>query len=434
MPSPQQNKTPSFPVEAFGEIAPAVERMAAYCQVAPEMIGSLVLSTTSALVQALVNVSEATFDTGCPSSINILVVAGTGERKSTALNVVGRPMREGIRGGANNRDSMILQDVTVDGLASLLVNVCPSCTVIASEASMLFGGHAMNKENLARFLGIASALFSGEAFSRTRVAGHSSAEERRLNLTLISQPIVAMEFLSSAMVMQQGFGNRFLYCAPPSLVGSRAYADIDLTNDPAYLSYCARIRSMASQEWIIDPITGGVVPRTMRMTPEAKEAWITLHDVLEAEAGPGGQYADHVGYTIRFAEQVKRIAALLALLDDPTAEFISEDVMVRAIELGDYYFDVARQLFTMAPANKDELDARSLLDWMRNKQLSENLRAIPVRLIYKDGPRSARPSKRARELLELLESRGEIAQYDGAIVYGGGDKKRSAQNYEVINP
>lgn len=398
------------------------------------MIGSLVLGMTSALVQPLVNVSEAAFDTGCPSSINIMVIAGTGERKSTALNVVGRPMREGLRGGANNRGSMTLQDVTVDGLASLLVNVCPSCTVVVPEASMLFGGHAMNKENLVRFLGVASALFSGESFSRTRVAGHSSAEDRRLNLTLISQPVVAMEFLSSSMVMQQGFGNRFLYCAPPSLVGRRAYADIDLTKDIAYLDYCARGRSIASQEWNIDPVTGGIIPRTVRMTPEAKAAWVILHDVLEAEAGPGGQYADHVGYTIRFAEQVKRIAVVLAILDDPNAELISEAVMLRAIELGDYYFDTARQLFTMAPANKDELDASGLLEWMRNKQLSENLRAVPVRLIYKDGPRSARPSKRARELLELLESRGEIAQYDETIVYGGDDKKRSNQNYRVVAP
>jgi len=59
---------------------------------------------------------------------------------------------------------------------------------------------------------------------------------------------------------------------------------------------------------------------------------------------------------------------LLAMLDDPHVETISEEVMIRAIELGRYYLDSALSAFKDVPANKNELDARTLLDWMRNKQ------------------------------------------------------------------
>jgi len=169
--------------------------------------------------------------------------------------------------------------------------------------------------------------------------------------------------------------------------------------------------------------------RTVRMSPGAKAAWVGFYNQLEMAAGPGGDMATHAGYVTRFAEQVMRIAALLAILEDQNVQDISEEIMLRAIDLGDYYLDTAMHIFNVTPANKDEADAKTLLEWMQNKIEELDLAAIPVRLMYKDGPRCARPSKRTKELLTLLEARGEVTEYTEVIIYG--DKKRSGDNYAV---
>jgi hypothetical protein len=378
----------------------------------------------------LINVSSRTNDSGCPVSVNMFVIAPSGERKSSTIDKIMKPVYDAIRRAQDERKHMIVQDLTVDGLIVGLIARCPVQFCLALEGAALLGGHAMSRDNLSRFLGNVASLYSGEPISRTRVNEHHYAQDRRLNVLLFTQPIVAMDFLSSEMVMQQGMGNRFLYSQPSSLLGQRQHTDIELEDKPAYQKFCAKIAELASTTWKINPESGGITSRTVRMTSGAKAAWVDLYNELESAAGPGGKLAQHAGYVTRFPEQVMRIAALLAMLEDPTVEHISEDIMVRAIELGKYYLDSAMRVFDLTPANKDEADAKTLLNWMQNKADEQGMEAIPVRMMYKDGPRCARPSKRTKELLAVLAARGEIVEFDEAIYY---DKKNSYDNYAIVS-
>ena len=88
------------------------------------------------------------------------------------------------------------------------------------------------------------------------------------------------------------------------------------------------------------------------------------------------------------------------------------------------------RVFDLTPANKEEADAKTLLNWMQNKADEQSMEAIPVRMMYKDGPRCARPSKRTKELLAVLAARGEIVEFDEAIYY---DKKNSYDNYAIVS-
>jgi hypothetical protein len=260
---------------------------------------------------------------------------------------------------------------------------------------------------------------------------HHYAQDRRLSVLLFTQPIVAMEFLGSELVMQQGMGNRFLYSEPSSLRGTRPHIDIELETEPVYQRFCAQITALATHPWKINPETNGIEARTVRMSSGAKAAWIDFYNKMEFAVGPGGDLATHAGYVTRFPEQVMRIAALLAILEDPTVEHISEAVMFRAIELGEYYLDSALHVFNASPANKDEADAKALLAWMQNKIHEQDLEAIPVRMMYKDGPRCARPSRRTKELLAILVARGEVCPCAQTITYG--DNKHSSDNYAVLD-
>ena len=420
-----------YPAYAFGSWAPLVSLIARAIQVAPEMVGSALLAILAALIQPLINVSFRATGKGGPTSLNMLIIAASGERKSSTMDALAAPVYKAIRQAEDARRTMIVQDVTVDGLAVGLINRCPSQFILAVEGASLLGGHAMNKENLSRFLGNVSSLFSGEAITRTRVDEHHYAEDRRLSVLIFAQPIVAMEFLSSELVMQQGLGYRFSICQPPSLLGSRKHVDVELEREPVYLKYCEEIAELARQEWKIDPETGGVDTRTVRMSPNAKERWVEVADTLEEAAGPGGDMATHAGYVTRYPEQILRMAALLAMIENPQVQVIEEKFMLRAIDLGNYYLASALDIFNTAPANKDEMEAQTLLDWMRHKLIELSIAAIPVRMMYKDGPRCARSTKRTNELLKILEDRGEVVKYEKAVVYGA-DRKRSGNNYAVV--
>lgn len=424
----KQTRRP-YPVEAFGKFAAVIKLIASAVQVDLEMVGSSLLGVISALAQGLINVSARSADGGCPVSVNMFVIAPSGERKSSTIDKIIKPVYDAIRRAQDERKHMIVQDVTVDGLIVGLIARCPVQFCLVLEGASLLGGHAMTRDNLSRFLGNVASLYSGEPISRTRVNEHHYAQDRRLNVLLFTQPIIAMEFLSSEMVMQQGLGNRFLYSQPPSLLGQRQHTDIELEDNPVYKKFCAKIAELANTVWKINPDSGGVDNRTVRMSDGAKAAWVALYNKLEIAAGPGGELAPHAGYVTRFPEQVMRIAALLAILEDPAVLHINEGIMTRAIELGEYYLDSAMHVFDLTPANKDEADAKTLLNWMQNKADELGMEAIPVRMMYKDGPRCARPSKRTKELLSILVARGEAVKYAEAIYY---DKKNSFDNYAIV--
>lgn len=429
-PTMQSSAVP-YPVHAFGSWAPLILLIARAIQVATAMVGSALLGILAALIQPLINVSFRATGKGGPTSLNILIIAGSGDRKSSTMDALAAPVYKAIRQAEDERRTMIVQDITVDGLAVGLINRCPAQFILAVEAASLLGGHAMSKDNLSRFLGNVSSLFSGEAITRTRVDEHHYAEDRRISVLMFAQPIVAMEFLSSELVMQQGMGNRFSICQPQSLLGTRKHVDVELELEPVYLKYCEEITELAKQEWKIDPETGGVDTRTLRMSPDAKDRWVEVADTLEETAGPGGDMATHAGYVTRYPEQIMRMAALLAMIENPQVQVIEEKFMLRAIDLGNYYLASALNIFNMAPANKDEMEAKTLLEWMRHKLIELSIAAIPVRMMYKDGPRCARSSKRTNELLKILEDRGEVVKYDKAVVYGA-DRKRSGDNYAVV--
>ena len=426
--APVQKKP--YPVSAFGSLETVIMLIARAVQVSVEMVGSAMIGVLSALAQAIINVSPKKSGVGCPVTINLLVIALSADRKSSTISAVIKPVLAAISRATDSRRHMLIQDVTVDGMVIGLIDRCHSQLLIAPEGASLFGGHAMSPDNLGRFMGNVSSLFSGEALTRTRAKEHSYAEDRRLSMLVFVQPVIAMDFLSSPLVMQQGLGNRFLYSQPPSLVGTRKFADIELDDEPEYKQYCEKITTLANQPWKINPHTGGVDARTVRLSDDAKAAWVKYYDAMELAIAPGGDMATHAGYAGRYSEQITRLAALLAIADDSDVVTIDEETMLRAIDLGSYYMDSAMSAFNVAPANKEELDAGTLLDWMRSKQDELNIAGIPVRMMYRTGPRCARPQKRTKVLLDLLESRGEIVECNKTIVYGS-DNKRSNENYAV---
>lgn len=426
LPAAQSN----YPTASWGSLAGLVEAVACSVQVSHAMVGGVLIAVLSSLLQMFFNVSIRAKDGGMPISLNVFLIADSGERKSSTIRAITDPVLAALRQCTDTRRQMLVQDVTVDGLVVALIERHPALFLLVPEAATLLSSHAMSKDNLMRFLGIFSSLFSGEPVSRTRVAEHHFAEDRRLSALIMGQFAVAIEFFGSDMVMKQGLGNRILYDTPPSLRGSRQYVETELADHPAYQDFCDLVAAIAQRPLVIDELTGGISPTVIRTSAEAKALWVQHYNRMEEQSCEGGPLATHAGYASRFAEQTLRMAGILTLVDDINAGEITTDAMGRAITLSNYYLEQALNLFTEAPANNDESHAQELLLWMREKQQEFGLPAIPVRMIYKNGPRCARPSKRTRELIAILVERGEIVKNDDLIRYGRNEK--SSENYAIV--
>jgi hypothetical protein len=416
-----------YPTAAFGAHANAVRAIASHQQVSESMVGSILLVIVAALAQAFVGVSLRRGARGNPVSIFLMLIAESGERKSSTIESLLRPVLAILRKATDQRQQLVLGDPTVDGTIIGLIRRCPAQLLLAPEGATLLGSHAMHSNSLLRFAGTLTSVFSGEPISRVRAKEYEYAEDRRLSAVIAVQEIIATGFLSNDLVMQQGLANRFIYDKPASKMGSRMLSRTDLHQNEDYQSLASHLGKLAAHPWTIDDDTGGVSTRTICLSDDAFELWEVFFNHIESRLGKGGQLVNHAGYASRFAEQVLRFAANLAVLDDPDVTEISLEVMERAMDLAEYYLPTALHLFSAAPANADEQHANALLDWMRNKMAEYDLPAIPTRLIYRYGPRPTRSRKSAHEALSFLVARGDIVPYDKPVMPPDG--KRSKDNY-----
>ncbi len=417
----------AFPVDAFGDFQESIEVIAEQRQAHVEMVSGTLLTCVAALAQPLVSVAWNQGGESMPVSLNLLMMGESGERKSSTIKAIMGPVEAVLRQHADQRKLMKFSDTSIEGLINHIVYRCPSVFLLATEGASLLGGHAMNRDNLMRFLATTAALYSGESVTKVRAQAYVEAYDRKLSMLIAAQPTIAYRFIGNKLIMDQGQGNRFLFSTPPSLLGQRKMVFDNLHELSPYLNLKSRLETLASAPWTTDLSTGGMITRAIYPCDEARETLAMFADGIQEEMRPGGEFADQKNYATRMPEQVLRIAAVLAMLDDPCVEVISDEVMERACNLGSFYLDTAMKLLRKAPANEQEQDAGTLLEWMRSKMVEQDLAAIPARVIYKDGPRCARPSKRAQELLTILVARGDVVPYEHAIQYGEG--KRSNDNY-----
>jgi hypothetical protein len=81
-----------YPIHSFGSMTPVMMPIAKAVQVDLEMVGSSLLGGGSALAQCRINVSAQLFGQGCPVTVNMFVIAVSGERKSSTIDMIVKPV------------------------------------------------------------------------------------------------------------------------------------------------------------------------------------------------------------------------------------------------------------------------------------------------------------------------------------------------------
>ncbi len=421
-PQPLTVKVPPepYPLDALPEITgAAVREVVEFVQCPFALAASSALGALSIAIQGHVDVARAERLTS-PTSLNLLGIGGSGERKSTVDSFftsairahedeVAEQMkpeikiyqaaldswqaeRDGILAAIRNasRDKkpvdrlkadlrdlehdkpeaprvpkFLLGDDTPEQQAFRLAKLYPCGGVCSAEAGIILGSHGMGADSIMRNLGQLNVLWDGGKLSVGRRTSESfDVYGARLTVALQIQEATLRSFFgkSGALARGTGFFARFLISWPESTQGSRMYKEAP-THWPALRRFNERIRAIMANPLPINE-DGRLTPAMMALTPEAKSAWIEYHDAIERELASGGDLHEVNDVASKSADNAVRIAALFQLFEHGFGGAISLDCFVRASTIAAWHLYEARRFFGELALPVELANAARLDSWL----------------------------------------------------------------------
>ncbi|CRM36032.1 hypothetical protein [Pseudomonas sp. 37 R 15] len=420
---------PPYPVQALGGIlGPAVERMAEVIGVPQALAAQSVLAASALATQGHAGLQLD--GRHYPLSLYLITVAASGDRKTAVDRCALLPARQWEReqwqryreqlvryraaqrqaqrikpGDSEPANGMSLEaepsaprlittDPTIEALIKGLCHDLPSMGLFCDEGGQFLGSSTMSRDNRLKAVTTLSSLWDGSPIDRARsMAGESlRAYDRRLSLHLMLQPYLAMQLLSDPLLQGQGILGRCLITWPTSLAGQRSYQSVDLSKDAALKRYHHRLSALFYQPWSLSA-DGALRLSPLTLSPLARRRWIDLHDAIEAQLGEFGELASVRPSGSKAADNLLRVAGILAVVE--------VDHIQRASTLVGYYLTEIQRLTEQEPVCRVKEEADRLLRWLQVK----NWKRFSIRELNRNGPRFARKSSRhaAKLLVELID-------------------------------
>lgn len=459
MPQPLTAKVESkpYPLDALPPtIQAAVMEVQAFAKAPVALVAGCALSSLSVACQGHADV-ERTKGLRGTTSLYLLTIADSGERKSTVDSFFMQPIRDyedeqrskmkpeleqyaaeamawkselegvsaAIRDASKKGDStnelrdklsdiqsaqpiqppvprLLLGDETPENLAWTLSKEWRSAGVVSSEAGLVLGSRGMGKDSVMRNLGLLNILWDGGTLKIGRKTSETFAVEGvRLTMGLQVQGATILDFAESTGELARGTGffARFLVSNPTSTQGTRFYTEPP-ADYPSLTAFQKRISAILDMPLPFDS-EGGLAPQLMCFTPEAKQAWVRFHDAIESKLGNGGELFDVRDVASKAADNVARIAALFQMFEHGVG-VIGADMVVRASRLVAWYLNESRRFFGEIALPKELADAVRLERWCLDKAKERGSCTLHKRESQQSSP--VRDRKRLDAAIAELES------------------------------
>jgi len=244
---------------------------------------------------------------------------------------------------------LIHGDATPEALAFDLARGWPSGAVFSAEAGLVLGLHGMGRDSVMRNLGLLNILWddgNGHRISR-RSSESFTIDGMRLTTCLQIQEATLREFLGKSgtgtLARGSGFLARFLIAWPESTQGRRPFREAP-EHWPALAEFNRRITGLLNSPTTLDE-SGGLQPDMMKLSPAAKTAWISFHDLLEAELLHGGELHEVRDVASKTADNAARLASLFHLFEKGTTGDIEPATMGQACRLAAWHLNESRRFF-----------------------------------------------------------------------------------------
>ena len=431
------------------------------------LVASSALSVVSLVTQGLADVQRDSRLSG-PMSLNFLVVAPSGERKTAADRAMGGPLAEweqaraeemkpdiaanraaiqawkakvdGIEAAIRNAMSknpdkaenlsaqlsrlmqdkpaelvaprLRYEDVNPQSLVAALATGHPSAAIWSDEGGTVTGSHGMGRDSFLGFMALLNRLWDGGSIRHDRKQAASvHLQGRRFTVSLMLQPTVLREMLQRGDGLSRGSGfmARFLVASPASTMGTRFYR-APSPNCPRQAEFHRRVSELLDQPLPLDP-EGCLQPPLLVLSPGAFDIWREYHDKVEAELRPLGDYTTVCDFAAKSAENAARLAGCLHVFLGRQGA-IQADLMDAGTTLARWYLNESLRLMDMLEEPPAQADARKLDAWLEERG------ACSHRDVLQYGPKCVRENKRRDAALDLLTElgRARIEHQDGREV------------------
>lgn len=305
---------------------------------------------------------------------------------------------------------ILAEDVTVAKLKSMLAGENTSLALMSDEAGTLLSSDLIKDNSLF------CSLWSGTPIRVDRTnATEVHIEGARLTLSMQIQPDIykAFRIKNDDAMRSSGLDARFLYCEPESEIGYRFEDVDDKSYEEASLDlgrFNSRIDALLKEG--IEHKTQNKPRHCLELTDSAKKVWNYKFNSIEYEM-QSGEYLEHYkDFGSKFMEQASRIAAALHVFKhtEYSSVLVSRETMETAIDLADIYLEQARMIFR-APEDSEYVDmthANKLLDWIMNNEGANLLLKSKIR---RSGPHCVRKLSKLEDVIEILIDSGDIFCY-----------------------
>ncbi len=444
-----------YPLDALpGEIGAAVREYQGYGQQPLAMVASSALAVVSLAAQGLADVARDERLTG-PLSLNFLIIAQSGERKTAADKTLGAAlgewerertdaMREDIQRNRAALDAwaaeqdglkaaiksavskkpdeadklgqrlmdhaltkpaeliaprLRYEDVNPQSLAFMLAAGHPSAALWSDEGGMVTGSQGMGKDSLLGFMAGLNRLWDGGAIHHDRKQAQSvHLEGRRLTVSLMVQPLVLRELAQrgGGLTRGSGFLARYLVTAPLSTMGWRPYQPPPTSG--AIVAFHRHISELLDSALPLDD-QGRLMPPVLRLSAGAFSVWREYHDEIERELKPFGDYATVCDFAAKSAENAARIAGCIHVFEGAQGAIPLEH-MQRAAALARWYLREALRVLDVLDESQAWADARLLDAWLTETG------DRPIRDVLRLGPGPLRDKARRNSAVDVLAELG----------------------------
>ena len=454
-----------YPLNQFLVVArDAGTEIARNVQAPDALIGMSLINAISMACQGLIDVR---LPTGMvrPVSQNLLIIAESGERKSTVSSLLFAPFREadteavathkekkeayrveldaweaknkGLRSAiaraiSRGHDSdelearllehgrrkpieprlryFMRQEITGKAITEALVGDGESIAISTDEGHVLFRSEAMSH------LGLLNRLWdSPGVLMRDRADENLMAMNPRVSVSIMTQHEPLKAFLDRKGSVAKGSGHwaRYLVGWPQSNMGFRQVSGEEPTWE--YLPvFQKRIRTLLDRyRTMIE--SGSVERELIEFSLDAKSRWVELARETERLLRQGEYLSDINDFAAKVMEILARLAAAMHYFAEEAGP-ISVDTLNRAFEIVKWHEREYKYLFspeTAAP--QDLVDARAVAHYLKTRVwgglYSDTW--VPRNQVLRNGP--IRNRDRVHAALSLLQTRGAICIGTGPV-------------------
>lgn len=304
------------------------------------------------------------------------------------------------------RFKLIHEKMSPQALIKNLSECYPTTGIISDEAATVFNSRGLSD------MGTINKGWDGSPISQELTSEESRmVRDPCITMALYAQREIIDAFLQGkgALSRAVGFLSRCYFVTPPETAGSRFLAYSVPASTEVMDFFDNRCLEILRSH--ID-VHGQELPEKIELyfSPEAQSRWEQVHDLIESMMNPGGFFCNDKDFASKHADKIARLAALFHYFAGAEGP-IPLETLERSITISGWYAEeFVRNFAKPQLLPQEQLDANQLLVWLANYIRTSGQFFIKKNDVRQDGPNPLRNKIRLNAVLRFLWQQGIVSE------------------------